>query len=122
MYNGLIFTNENCIGCNKCVRICRSFGASISHNRPDHRAIYINSERCINFGACLDVCTRGARKFHDDTERFFSDLKKGEPISLLTAPSFAAKYPKEYRKVLGALKALGVKRILPVSLGADICT
>lgn len=122
MYNGLIFTNENCISCNKCVRICRSFGASISHNRPDHRAIYINPERCINCGACIDVCTHDARKYHDDTERFFSDLEKGVPISLLIAPSFEAKYPKEYRKILGALKVLGVRRILPVSLGADICT
>ena len=122
MYNGLIFTNENCIGCNKCVRICGSFGASISHNRPDHSSIYINPERCINCGACIDVCTHDARKYYDDTERFFSDLSNGEQISLLIAPAFEAKYPKEYKRILGALKTLGVKRMLPVSLGADICT
>ena len=122
MNNGLIFTNENCIGCNKCVRICSSFGASISHNRPDHYSIEINSERCINCGACIDVCTHNAREYHDDTEQFFKDLQNGEAISLLIAPSFEAKYPKEYKKVLGVLKALGVKHIYPVSLGADICT
>ena len=122
MKNGLIFTNENCIGCNRCVRICCSFGATISHNRPDHSSIRINPERCINCGACIDVCGHSAREYHDDTETFFADLKKGEHISLLIAPSFEAKYPDEYRKVLGALKALGVKRMLPVSLGADICT
>ncbi|MBQ4485765.1 MAG: hypothetical protein II936_02015 [Oscillospiraceae bacterium] len=32
----LIYTNDKCIGCNRCVRICSSFGASISHSRPDH--------------------------------------------------------------------------------------
>ena len=122
MYNGLIYTNDNCIGCNKCVRICSSYGASISHNRPDHSAIYINPERCINCGACIDVCRHDARRYHDDTERFFSDLEKGEQISLLIAPAFEAKYPKEYKKVLGALKSKGAKRLLPVSLGADICT
>ncbi|MCR5806449.1 MAG: diguanylate cyclase [Oscillospiraceae bacterium] len=122
MKSGLIFTNENCIGCNKCVRICCSFGASISHNRPDHSSIYINPERCINCGACIDVCGHDAREYHDDTNAFFADLKNGEQISLLIAPAFEAKYPNEYRKVLGALKALGVKRMLPVSLGADICT
>ena len=122
MNNGLIFTNENCIGCNKCVRICCSFGASVSHNRPDHSSIFINPERCIGCGACIDVCTHGARNYHDDTEQFFDDLSKGEAISLLIAPAFEARYPKEYKKVLGALKALGVRRMLPVSLGADICT
>ena len=122
MNNGLIYTNEDCIGCNKCVRICSSFGASISQSRPDHNSIGINSERCISCGACIDVCSRGARQYHDDTEAFFTDLEKGEPISLLIAPSFEAKYPKEYKAVLGALKKLGVKRMLPVSFGADICT
>lgn len=122
MNNGLIFTNDNCIGCNKCVRICSSFGASISHNRPDHYSIEINSERCINCGACIEVCTHNARQYHDDTEQFFADLQKGEAVSLLVAPSFEAKYPKEYKKVLGALKKLGVKHMYPVSLGADICT
>ncbi|SDB35265.1 diguanylate cyclase (GGDEF) domain-containing protein [Ruminococcaceae bacterium FB2012] len=122
MNTGLIFTNENCIGCNKCVRICCSFGASVSYNRPDHSSIFINPERCIGCGACIDVCTHGARNYHDDTEQFFADLSKGEAISLLIAPAFEARYPKEYKKVLGALKALGVRRMLPVSLGADICT
>jgi len=122
MENGLIFTNDNCIGCNKCVRICCSFGASISYNRPDHNAIAINPERCINCGACIDVCTHNARDYRDDTVRLFDDLKNGEAVSVLIAPAFEAKYPSEYRKILGALRALGVKRILPVSLGADICT
>ncbi|MBQ4364468.1 MAG: diguanylate cyclase, partial [Oscillospiraceae bacterium] len=53
---------------------------------------------------------------------FFEDLGNGVPVSLLIAPSFEAKYPAEYRKVLGALKKLGVNRMLPVALGADICT
>ena len=115
MNNGLIFTNENCIGCNKCVRICCSFGASVSHNRPDHSSIFINPERCIGCGACIDVCTHGARNYHDDTEQFFSDLSKGESISLLIAPAFEARYPKEYKKILGALKSLGVRKMLSVA-------
>lgn len=122
MDKGLIFTNDNCIGCNKCVRICCSFGASISQNRPSHSSIAIDPTRCINCGACLDVCKRDARDYYDDTEKFFSDLQKGESISLLIAPAFEAKYPKDFKKILGALKSLGVKRFLPVSLGADICT
>ena len=122
MDKGLIFTNDNCIGCNKCVRICCSFGASVSHNNPSHNSIFINSDRCINCGACIDVCTHEARDYYDDTEKLFEDLKNGESVSLVIAPAFEAKYPKEFKKILGILKTLGVKRILPVALGADICT
>ena len=122
MKSELIYTNKNCIGCNKCVRICYSFGASVSHNHLDNSSIQINYERCIGCGACIDVCKHQARDYHDDTEQFFEDLKKGESISLLVAPSFEAKYPEEYRRILGVLKGMGVKCILPVALGADICT
>ena len=122
MEKGLVFTNDNCIGCNKCVRICCSFGASVSHTNPSHNSICINSDRCINCGACIDVCTHEARDYYDDTEQLFEDLRNGESVSLVIAPAFEAKYPKEFKKILGILKTLGVKRILPVALGADICT
>lgn len=123
MKRELIFANDNCIGCNQCVRICKSFGASISlNNEAGKGMIGINHDRCIVCGACIDVCRHNARDYYDDTEVFFSDLEKGEEISLLVAPSFEAKYPEEYRKYLAVLKKLGVRRIIPVSLGADICT
>ena len=121
MKEKLIFANENCIGCNQCVRICRSFGASISLNKAEKSSIVINNDRCIVCGACIDVCKHNARDYYDDTERFFADLKNGEEITVLFAPSFAAKYP-EYKTYLAALKRLGVKRIINVAIGADICT
>ena len=122
MKRDLIFTNENCISCNQCVRICRSFGASISMNEAGKNVIGINFDRCIACGACIDVCKHHARDYYDDTELFFSDLKKGEEISVLIAPSLEARYPDEYGRYINRLKAMGVKRIIPVSLGADICT
>jgi diguanylate cyclase (GGDEF)-like protein len=73
-------------------------------------------------GACFDICEHNARDFIDDTERFLDDLKAGEKISLLVAPSFPANYPDTWARVLGKLKALGVNRIISVSFGADITT
>ena len=122
MTRKLIFSNDNCVGCNQCVRICKSFGASISISENGRSLIGINPERCIVCGACIDVCRHHAREYADDTEQFFADLEKGEPVSVLVAPSFMAKYPDDYRRYLAILKKLGVKRILPVSFGADICT
>jgi len=84
--------------------------------------IIVDGTQCIACGACFDACAHDARSYHDDTERFFADLKKGEKISLLLAPAFLANYPKEYATVLGGLKKLGVNRIISISFGADITT
>ncbi len=122
MHEGLIYTNDNCIGCNNCVRICSSFGASVSKSGAEKTTIAINGDRCIVCGACVDVCSHGARQYRDDTEAFLNDLRAGEPISVLVAPAFTAKHPASYRYTFGILRHLGVRRIMPVSLGADICT
>lgn len=122
--NGLVYTNDNCIGCNKCIRSCSCIGTCVSTS-PDENGvsrIEVDGNRCIACGACFDVCEHNARSFVDDTERFFEDLKNGEKISLLLAPAFLANYPDSYSKVLGGLKALGVNHIISVSFGADITT
>ncbi|MBO6107933.1 MAG: 4Fe-4S binding protein [Eubacterium sp.] len=99
-------------------------GACISE-QPDENGlarIDVDGDRCISCGVCFDACEHGAREFRDDTERFFEDLKKGQPISVLIAPAFKANYPNEYERVLGGLKKLGVRRFISVSFGADITT
>lgn len=119
---GLIYTNESCVSCNKCVRVCTAPGASYLQLSGGTSSVHINAQRCVACGACFALCEHHARSYRDDTEAFFEDLKAGEPISVLLAPSFKASYPKEYAAILGGLKALGVRRIVNVAFGADICT
>ena len=119
---GLIYTNENCISCNKCVKVCTSPGASYLHIKGNNLAVYINPSRCVSCGACFSICEHDARGYRDDTEAFFEDLARGEAVSVLVAPAFKAAYPEEYGRILGGLKALGVRRIISVAFGADICT
>ena len=124
MEQGLVYTNDRCIGCNKCIRACSCIGACVS-TEPDEKGnsrIMVDGSLCVSCGACFDICEHNARDFRDDTERFFEDLEKGERISLLVAPSFPANYPDTYAKVFGKLKELGVNRIINVSFGADITT
>lgn len=121
-YSGLIYTNDNCISCNKCVKVCTSPGASYVASDGGDSAVHIDPLRCVSCGACFAQCDHNAREYRDDTQAFFEDLKRGEPISLLVAPAFRASYPDEYASILGGLKALGVRRIVSVSFGADICT
>lgn len=119
---GLVYTNEQCIGCNKCIRACSCMGACVATEEAGNPRINVDETKCIACGACIDACEHHAREFHDDTERFFDDLKRGEKISILLAPAFKANYPNEYEKVLGGLKNCGVNRIVSISFGADITT
>lgn len=118
----LVYTNEQCQGCNRCISVCPVLTANYSIQSKKGSRIEVHSENCISCGACFDVCEHNARSFYDDTERFFADLENGEPISVLIAPAFQANYPEEYSAVLGGLKAMGVNRIISVSAGADITT
>ena len=118
----LVYTNENCIGCNKCIRACSCIGACVADDDEGSARINVAGDRCIACGACIHVCEHNAREFRDDTDDFFSALKRGEKVSVLLAPAFKANYPGEYEKILGALKAAGVNRIISISFGADITT
>ncbi|MDE5892233.1 MAG: 4Fe-4S binding protein [Acetatifactor sp.] len=120
---GLVRTNENCVGCNKCIGVCSCMGAMVAHQEPDGRnVIEVDGSKCVACGACFDACEHGAREYIDDTEEFFRALERGEKISILIAPAFLANYSKEYESVLGGLKAMGVNRMISVSFGADITT
>lgn len=120
---GLILTNDNCVGCNKCIGVCSCMGATVANYTSEGKnIILVDGDKCIACGACFDVCAHGAREYLDDTQEFFAALARGEKISLLLAPAFLANYPGEYESVLGGLKKLGVNRIISVSFGADITT
>lgn len=119
----LVYTNENCIGCNKCISACSCVGACVAvEDENGGKRIEVSGDKCVACGACFDVCEHKARAYRDDTEQFFADLAKGEKISVLIAPAFKANYPDEYEKVLGGLKKLGVNRLISISFGADITT
>lgn len=119
---GLVYTNDKCIGCNKCISVCPVITANKAIEFDGHQRIEVNGDMCIACGACFAACEYNARAYYDDTEKFFEDLNKGESISILWAPAFAANYPDEYKQVLGGLKKLGANRIISVSFGADITT
>lgn len=118
----LVYTNDKCVGCHKCISVCPVLTANKSVDEDGQHRIVVDGKQCVGCGACFDACAHKARSYNDDTERFFEDLKRGEKISLLLAPAFLANYPREYAAVLGGLKELGVNRIISISFGADITT
>ena len=118
----LVRTNDNCIGCNRCINACSSMGANVAVEKGRGNVIDVDPAKCIGCGACLDACEHNAREYIDDVDKFFDDLRKGVKISVLIAPAFLADYPNDYERYLGMLKKLGVNRFISVSFGADITT
>jgi iron only hydrogenase large subunit-like protein/uncharacterized coiled-coil DUF342 family protein len=110
---------ELCQGCNKCIRNCPVFGANINYEINGNSKVRIDQERCIRCGRCIQVCDHQARYYLDDTERFFQDLKRGENITVIAAPSIRVNIP-DYQHLFGYLKDNGVQGIYDVSFGADI--
>lgn len=119
---GLIYTNEKCQGCNKCIAVCPVLQANQAALDGDINTIHVHGDACIHCGNCIRECSHDARSFQDDTEQFFNDLSNGTKISVLVAPAFIVNYPNEYKKVLGYLKSKGVNHIISISFGADITT
>ncbi|MDD3174744.1 MAG: [Fe-Fe] hydrogenase large subunit C-terminal domain-containing protein [Herbinix sp.] len=119
---GLIYTTDQCIGCNKCISGCPVLGANIAVTNDGDNKIHVDGSKCIHCGHCLETCGHNARKFRDDTDAFFADLTNQKPISIILAPSFLINYPNDYEKILGYLKQKGVQHIYSASHGADITT
>lgn len=119
---GLVYTNDDCVGCNRCISVCPVLQANHAVVEGLTNVVRVDGDSCVHCGACIDVCQHKARAFEDDTERFFEDLAKGQRISLLLAPAFIANYPDQYRQILGYLKSIGANHIISISFGADITT
>ena len=117
--NGVIYTNDKCSGCNKCISDCPVLGANVTTIRKDKHRVDV-SKKCVDCGACVKSCSHGARQYKDDTEIFFANLASGSEISLLVDPAFYIDYGEKAYKVLGYLKKKGVKLIYDVNYGAEI--
>lgn len=119
---GLIYTNDNCIGCNRCISGCPVLGANVAVSVNGRNHIHVDGDQCLHCGRCLAACKHNAREYRDDTQEFMEKLKQGASVSLLVAPSFFIVYGDKAAQVLGYLRSLGVRLVYDVSYGADIAT
>jgi iron only hydrogenase large subunit-like protein len=111
---------DKCVNCHLCIGVCP---VKYCNDASDtKKGIRVNSNLCIGCGACVKVCTHEARYFVDDTEKFIEDLKNGEQIASLIAPSVDVNFPRQLHKLLGWMKTQGVIMNFDVSFGAEITT
>lgn len=119
----ILFDGSKCVSCNSCIRACPVPEANKAVITESGKTIYsIDQNKCIRCGVCVKECFHGARTYEDDTERFWNDIKSGQQIALLVAPSIKVGFDGCWRNVLEFLRKNGVNAIYDVSFGADICT
>ena len=116
---GLIFTNDNCIGCNRCIMACPVSGANRAVSQDGRNRIIVDPSKCILCGNCIRECRHNARDFTDDTEAFIRDLGN-KKISVLLAPSFFLLYPTTCGKIINFLLDNGVSAAYDTGFGVDI--
>lgn len=112
---------EKCTGCSKCILRCPIKYANVSYLDNGEKKVKIEPSRCLHCGHCIETCDHKARKYNDDTEKFFADLENGEKISVIAAPSLRFNI-NNYKRLFGYLKSKGVNIVYDVSQGASITT
>ncbi len=75
--DALVYTNDNCVGCNKCISVCPVLKANHAMEENGKSEIIVDGRACVSCGACFDACAHRARRYNDETERIFEDLKYG---------------------------------------------
>ena len=76
----MVYTNDMCIGCNKCIRSCPALLANVA----ELGRINVDEKMCIGCGACFDHCQHNARDYNDVTwiKNMFEDRSKKELVAI----------------------------------------
>jgi len=112
---------ENCTNCHQCLAVCP---VKICNNGSGD-VIKFNNNLCIGCGRCIEACVKShggiaaksARYAIDDAPEFVEALSHREIVALV-APSAQSNF--NLKKLITALKRLGIKQVYDVSLGAEI--
>ncbi len=105
---------DQCKRCYSCIRECPAKAIRVIDGQA--QVIY---DRCIACGHCVKVCSQDAKQIYSETDMAARLLGEGNVVAIV-APSFAASFPNDYKKVPAALRKLGFKKVIETAFGADL--
>lgn len=105
---------DQCKRCYSCVRECPAKAIRVIDGQA--QVIY---DRCIACGHCVKVCSQDAKQIYSEIDITYKLLEEGNTIAIV-APSFAASFPDDYKKLPSALRKLGFSKVIETAFGADL--
>ena len=117
MLQGIVSTiSDRCKRCYSCIRECPAKAIRVIDGQAQ-----VLQERCISCGHCVKVCSQGAKQIRNDVDLVNDLLVSAEVTVAIIAPSFAAAFPENYKRLPAALKKLGFNYVMETAFGAGRC-
>ncbi|NQT72838.1 MAG: 4Fe-4S binding protein [Chloroflexi bacterium] len=114
---GHVYTDrEKCRGGYACIRSCPVKAIRVREGLAE-----VVEERCIDCGACFQVCESHAQQFDGDTNVVWKLLEQYPSVIAVLSSSFAAGFP-EVRpgQLVTAIKDMGFDEVFEDSFGNDL--
>lgn len=133
---GAIIDQSKCIKCGRCKEAC-PYTAIVKTERPCASVCGVNAitsdelgrakidpDKCVSCGRCMNECPFGAIADKGQVYQLSKSLLREEKNYAIIAPSFVGQFGLTANplQVIEAIKALGFRNVVEVSLGADITT
>jgi len=132
----LIFDSSKCIDCRACVEVCQNQAVNFLEIKDRGHLFKVvpskNKDRgCVYCGQCLVHCPVGAFEGASEFEKVEEPISDPKKIVVFQfAPAVRASIGEEFgvygkaltKKLVGAIRALGVKYVFDVCVGADVTT
>jgi Na+-translocating ferredoxin:NAD+ oxidoreductase RNF subunit RnfB len=112
-------SEEKCINCFACVRVCPVKAIEV---KAEKNFAVILPNRCIGCGSCLTICPVNAVNYSSSKEEVKGILNAGGKIAAIVAPSISGEFVDitDYRKFVQMIKALGFTYVCEVTFGVDL--
>ncbi|PKP37430.1 MAG: histidine kinase, partial [Bacteroidetes bacterium HGW-Bacteroidetes-15] len=112
-------SEQKCINCFACVRVCPVKAIEVKAEK-DYAVILPN--RCIGCGSCLNICPVNAIDYRSSKEEVKILLKESSKVAAIVAPSISGEFVDitDYRKFVQMIKSLGFDYVCEVTFGVDL--